>query len=235
MRATAYVVGATPRTGSSLLCEGLSATGTAGFPNEPFAPDFRAMWLQAWGLPDDVSPLAYAAEALRRGTAGGVTAIKIQWMHIAPLAESLGRAEDGVLSWLLPNARYVHVVRRDRVAQALSWFRAIETNEWWRFGDAPVPAAPDLDVAAVYDLERHIANQDSAWRAFFERHGIEPLVVEYEALAGDYRGEVARVLSFLGLPPSAADTVPAPRLRRQADGVTEEWRRRVELVADVAT
>jgi len=235
MRATAYVVGATPRTGSSLLCEGLSATGKAGLPNEPFAPDFRSMWLQAWGLPGDVAPAAYAAEALRRGTAGGVTGVKIQWMHVAPLARALGREEDDVLSSLLPGARYVHVVRRDRVAQALSWFRAIETNEWWRFRDSPVPAAPELDVDAVHDLERHIASQDSAWRAYFERHGIEPLVVEYEALDADYRTELARVLSFLGLPPSAADEVPAPRLHRQADAVTAEWRRRVDLVADVAT
>jgi LPS sulfotransferase NodH len=233
VRATAYIVAATPRTGSSLLCEGLSATGVAGVPNEVFAPDFRAMWRKQWRLDESVGMGAYVEAALRHATSSnGVTALKIQWMHVAPLARELGSPGGDVLSRLLPGAKFVNVVRRDRLAQALSWFRAIETNEWWRFDNAPAAAAPALDLDAVHELEAHIEGQQAAWRSYFADRNIVPLTVEYEALDRDYRGEVARVLQFIGLDPSHAEAIPQARLTRQADAVTAHWRRHLDLVAD---
>jgi LPS sulfotransferase NodH len=233
MRATAYIVAATPRTGSSLLCEGLAATGVAGRPNEFFAPDFRTMWRREWGLDDSASISAYVETALRQGTSSnGVRAFKIQWMHVAPLSLELGWPGSDVLAWLLPGAKFVNIVRRDRRAQALSWFRAIETNEWWRFDNAPAPMAPALDLDTVLRLEAHIKRQQAAWRNYFAARVVVPLTVEYEALDHDYRGEVARVLQFLGLDASHAEAIPQPRLTRQADAVTTHWRRHLDLMAD---
>jgi trehalose 2-sulfotransferase len=233
--ARAYIVAATPRTGSSLLCEGLCATGVAGYPSEPFAPDFCAMWRARWGLDRTIGTRGYVDAALRHGTsANGITAFKIQWMHIAPLARELRLPEDEVLWKLLPGARFVNMVRRDRRAQALSWFRAIATDEWWRFDDAATepPSPPVLDLDTVRELEAHIEAQQAAWRRYCIEREIVPLTVEYEALDRDYRGEVSRVLRFLGLDPTPARSIPPPRLARQADAVTDGWRRHLELVAD---
>jgi trehalose 2-sulfotransferase len=191
------------------------------------------MWRKHWRLEESVGISTYAEAALRHGTSSnGVAAFKIQWMHVAPLARELGRPGRDVLSWLLPGAKFVNIVRRDRRAQALSWFRAIETNEWWRFDDAPAPAAPVFDLDAVQELKAHIERQQAGWRDYFADKNVVPLTVEYEALDWDYRGEVARVLQFLGLDPSHAQAIPQPRLTRQADAVTADWRRHLELVAD---
>lgn len=231
---TNYIVAATPRTGSSLLCEGLCATGIAGRPAEVFAPDFRGMWYKHWLLGPDTSFSDYVHTAVRHGTtSNGVFGLKIQWMHVALLARDLELpCGDGVLDLLFPKAQFINIVRRDRRAQALSWFRAITTNEWWSFkdpkDDSAPPLAPAFDRAAVYELEGHLERQQNGWEQYFRKFRLNPLVVEYETLAADYRGQVARTLEFLGLDKGAAKLIPEPRLARQADDLTESWRRLME-------
>jgi len=224
-----YIVAATPRTGSSLLCEGLSATGIAGRPAEVFAPDFRSPWYTWWGLRRDAPFSEYLKSALQFGTtANGIYGMKIQWMHVAVLAADVrqrGKPE-AVLESLFPDARFVNIVRRDRRAQALSWFRACGTNEWFRTTSTVVPPVepPELDVEMVRYLEWHIDEQQMSWEKYFRDRSVQPLVLEYERLASDYRGHVGRVLAFLGLDESAARAIPEPELARQADGITFRWR-----------
>lgn len=230
-----YIVAATPRTGSSLLCEGLAATGIAGRPAEVFAPDFRGMWYKYWSLGQSASFPNYLDAAFRYGTtSNGVFGLKIQWMHVARLARDLSFAgnSDDVLESLFLNAAFINIVRRDRRAQAFSWFRAIATNEWWRFnGDQKTQTEPAFDGEAVRALEVKISQQQSAWEQYFLKRRIEPLIVEYEILTEDYQGQVARVLDFLRLDISAARLIPPPRLVRQSDYLTLRWRRLMEATS----
>jgi trehalose 2-sulfotransferase len=229
-------VAATPRTGSSLLCEGLAATGIAGVPDEVFTPEHRAMWHRYWSLDNAAGFSEYANAALRHGSTGnGVTSFKIHWMHVAALAKDSKCRSGDVLSELLPKALFVNVVRRDRLSQALSWFRANATNVWSRFDDVPADSldpAPALDIDTVRDLEAHIDWQQTSWLKYFESREIVPLTIEYEALDEDYRGEIASVLAYLGLDTSAARRIPRPRRIRQADAITMSWRRRWDLTPD---
>jgi LPS sulfotransferase NodH len=230
-----YVVAATPRTGSSLLCEGLSATGIAGRPIEAFAPDFREPWYERWGLRRGTSFSEYLDAALKFGTTpNGVYGTKIQWMHVGLLASDVGYSgsPENVLESLFPEAVYVNVVRQDRRAQAISWFRACSTNEWFRTAAAVQPPDPPvLDIERVRYLERHIDWQQSSWQKYFSDRCIRPLSVEYEHLSTSYRGEVGRVLAFLGLDESAAKGIPEPTLVRQADDTTQAWRKQLDAEA----
>jgi LPS sulfotransferase NodH len=215
-----------------LLCEGLEATDVAGRPTEVFSPEFQYVWRDRWGLAQDCGFTAYFAAAVRHGTTpNGVYGLKIHWMHVWRLASWAGMG-DGVLDRLLPGTRFVHITRRDRRAQALSWHRAQSTNEWWRIEGVANRQrnglTPELDVAAVLSLERNLLAQDEAWEAYFRAREIAALQVTYEALVADYRGEVARVLDYLGLEATAARRLPPPRLTRQADAITAGWRRLVE-------
>jgi LPS sulfotransferase NodH len=228
----AYIVAATPRTGSSLLCEGLAATGVAGVPDEIFAPHLRELWYEKWSLSEPVSFSRYLEPALRYARSGnGVVAFKIHWMHVAELAGQTQCGTDAVLSQILPGARFVNIVRRDRRAQALSWFRASRTDEWTRFRDTSDAArpTPPLDLDAVRDFEVQINTQQACWLEYFRTTGAVPLTIEYEDLDKHYRHEVSRVLSFLGLDPAAAYRIPEPRRVRQADAVTAGWRKQLEL------
>jgi trehalose 2-sulfotransferase len=225
---TSYIVAATPRTGSSLLCEGLVASHVAGNPQEPFAPDFEARWRAETGVSMGESYGVFVEAAKRYGTRGDVYGVKIQWMHVATLARNAGfrgRAED-VLEHFFPGSLFVNIVRRDRLAQSLSWFRAIETNEWWRWRWAAAPPVepPSLDPDEVRALMVEIDRQQSEWLRYFHERGISALTVQYEELVSDYRGQIGRLLAFLGRDPAAAAAIPDPRLICQADDVTDRWR-----------
>ncbi len=228
-----YIIASTPRSGSSLLCEGLCASGVAGRPAEVFAPDFREPWCSRWSVRRDAPFAEYLEAALRFGTTpNGIYATKIQWMHVPVLAADaryIGPPE-GALHSLFPGATFVNIVRRDRRAQAISWFRACETNEWFRTEStiAPSDFMRPLDTKRVRDLERHLDGQQSSWERYFRDRNIRPLIIEYERLANNYRGEIVRVLAFLGLDRTRGLEIPNARLLRQADSTSEAWRRQMD-------
>jgi trehalose 2-sulfotransferase len=234
-----YIVASTPRTGSYLLCEGLETTGVAGRPTEVFSPHFQEIWCRRWALGPAPRFQDYLAVALRHGTtSNGIYGLKIHWMHVGVLAMQANFRGDstGVLDHLFPGAVYVRMIRRDRRAQAISYFRARVTNEWWRIdgvrNDQSYGCQPVFNPSAILALEQELINQDLEWHLYFRARGIEPLIVEYESVVRDYRGQVARVLEFLGLDSSMALAIPPPRLVRQADGLTHEWRRLLDNSVD---
>ncbi|MBT0769066.1 hypothetical protein KIH74_09025 [Kineosporia sp. J2-2] len=229
-RAATYVVAATPRSGSTLLCEGLQATGVAGRPAELFGPLLEHTWKTAWGLPANVPDDEFVRAALRYGTTGnGVFGMKMHWQHVRFLAGRLGVCgpPGAVLDALVPRARFVRIVRRDRRAQAVSLFRAYWTEEWVRFPGSGPPRRPAgelrFDRAEIERLEASIEAESAGWQEFFDRRGIEPLMVEYEELDRDYGRQIARVLDHLGADPRAVDRIPAPRLQRQSDRLNAHW------------
>jgi trehalose 2-sulfotransferase len=228
-----YIVAATPRTGSSLLCEGLGACCVAGRPAEVFAPDFRDPWYARWGVPRHAPFRRYFDAALRYGTsANGIYGIKIQWMHVPVLAMEVGHPgpPGEVLDQLFPDALYVNIIRQDRRAQAISWYRACETNEWFRTASTlrPNEAHLQVNVERVLYLERHLEHQQSQWEWHFRQRGIRPHVVEYDQLVQDYQGVVGRVLAYLELDPLVSRSIPNPHLMRQGDAKTDAWRRQVD-------
>jgi LPS sulfotransferase NodH len=204
----------------------LEKTGIAGRPAEVFAPDFRGPWFDRWHLSPGAPFSEYLAAARRHGTGrNGVFGVKLQYMHVSALANWALESCDTVLDRLFPGAAFINLVRQDRRAQALSWFRAIRTNKWFKTDPVRADPAPELDPRAVLDLEAHLAWQQSAWEQHFAKRGIRPLTIQYESLASDHRAATARVLAFLGLDPHAADSSPEPVLVSQADEVTAQWRR----------
>jgi len=228
-----YVIASTPRCGSYLLCEALAATGVAGKPTEPFNPEFLWDFHQRWGLSADVGFQEYWYQAVLHGTTGnGVFGVKIHWGQLGWLAEQAGAGRGDVLAQLLPGARYVRVVRRDRRAQAISLYRASASNEWWRIPGVVNPqvtgADPEFDARAVRRLEANLQGQEQAWAQHLHEQGAVALVVEYESLACRLQDEVARVLAFIGQDSLAALSIPEPRLVRQADGKTLAWRKRLD-------
>jgi LPS sulfotransferase NodH len=234
-----YIVASAPRTGSYLLCEGLETTGVAGRPTEVFSPHFQEVWRNRWELGPAPRFQDYLGAAIRHGTTpNGVYGLKIHWMHVGILAMQADFRGDstGVLDYLFPGSAYVRMVRGDHRAQAISYFRARVTNEWWRIdrvtNDQSYGCQPVFNPSAILALEQELINQDIEWGRYLRARGIEPLIVEYESILRDYRGEVARVLEFLGLDASVARTIPPPRLVRQADSLTHHWRRLLDNSVD---
>jgi trehalose 2-sulfotransferase len=251
LRHATYVIASTPRSGSSLLAAGLVATGVAGRPEEYFTPDHIGAYKEDLKLPLDCSWAEYLAKVMAfAATENGVRGVKIHWRHVVSLARALDFRDDpGVaLEMLFPAAVFVNVVRADRRAQAISLFRAETTGEWFRspassrsvrpwglYLARPTPgrAAVDLTgVAPTYEqiveIERSLDAEQAAWTNYFTTRRREVLTVRYEELDANYRGEIARVLQFLGADPAHAAGLSIPPLERQSDHINEHWRRLID-------
>lgn len=232
-----YIIASTMRTGSYLLCEGLEATGHAGHPREIFCPERRGMYAGEWQLPADVAFDDFLRAARANGTTpNGVFGAKIHRHHLEPLAHEAGTAGEpsDALRLLFPGAKYVQLRRRDRRGQAISWYRAQASNEWWRIRGVDQPERtgrdPEFHAPEIRRMELALDRQQRAWDHFFADRGIESIVMDYETLRENYREEVGRVLALVGEDPKLAHDLPAPRLLVQRDAMTEDWRSRMDAL-----
>jgi len=235
---TTYIIVSTMRTGSYLLCEGLEYTGRAGHPMEVFCPERIEDYAGRWELPLHVSVEDYIRVAEGKGTTeNGVFGMKIHGHHVEPMAERCGIKRDHwqVLWQFFPKAKYIYLTRRNRRAQAISWYRAEVTNEWWRIPGVEdltlTGKAPEFDSAEIRRREIELERQDRAWASYLATlPKADVIAMDYETLAADYRGQVARTLVLIGEDAELARNLPEPRLMRQADEVSLDWERRMDLV-----
>ena len=234
--APAYLVCATERSGSTLLCELLAATGVAGRPEEYFeslSATGRARQPREY-FPEDADPSILGllapleqpvaavpherrlAGALERGTTpNGVFGAKMMWAYLPDfLAHGEPEEQLGPLRW-------VHVERRDTLAQAISLWRAVQTAQW-RAGDRDAEAEPVFHADAIAQLKARQEEHAAAWRAWFAERGIEPLEIVYEEFAQEPQPAICRVLDHIGVP-RAGVHVPEPPTRRQSDSRSQEW------------
>jgi LPS sulfotransferase NodH len=232
-----YLVCATPRSGSSFLCEVLSSTGVAGRPDDYFwSPSF---WFAQWGVVDFAG---FAERLLQEGaTANGVFGSKLMRDQldgaVKQFAALLGIRDGGpqhVLAAALPNLHYIWLTRRDKVRQGISYYRAMET-EVWRSSDVSKVAQvqPSFSFEAIQSLVQLSTWEDQAWQDYFRQHTIEPCKVEYEDLLESPAAVVQRVLCFLGIPaPDPLFPEGAWRHQRQSDAISEEWLERYKAHED---
>ena len=215
----AYLVCATPRTGSSLLCELLALSGVAGAPTEYFDREQEHRFCAAWGC--DPGPGYVRALLDRKTDPTGAFGAKVHWGQLVDAEHRYGAH---VLEPILGAAHLVHVRRRDGVAQAVSYVIAEQTGRWASTHAAVAGASYDADAIARRLDE--VVRDDQAWQAWFASRGVAPLEVWFEDLVIDPRAEVQRVLAHLGLDPGAAPAAAAATLERQADERNQTWARR---------
>ena len=158
---------------------------------------------------------AHLERTFRLGTTdNGVFAAKLMWnqlpdleQHAAALPEFAGLSGSELLERLFGDPSYVWMRRRDKVRQAISLWRALQTRTWRLEHPADDASTPKLHYSfdGIEHLRRRLSADDEAWGRFFVGSGIEPLELYYETdVEPDPAGAVARVLAHIGvdLPPS---------------------------------
>ena len=104
-----------------------------------------------------------------------------------------------------------------------------DTQGLSRFVDGKTGEEPEFDGEEIRRLEIELGRQQRAWDEFFATQPGDVLFMDYETLAANYRDEVARALAFIGEDPALARELPAPRMVRQSDSMSEEWHGRMDL------
>jgi LPS sulfotransferase NodH len=165
-------------------------------------------------------------------TENGVFGSKLMWSQLSELHALAGELPEyegldrfDLLEKLFDCPRYIRVTRRDKVRQAVSLWRALQTRSWRaeHGGAHPQPAQLHYRFEGIDHLVQALHEEDRAWGEFFAAHRVSPLSLVYEDhLDVDRDGTVRRVLEYLGVPAPAGWEALEP-IKRQADATSEQW------------
>jgi LPS sulfotransferase NodH len=249
-----YVICTTQRSGSYLLSVGLGDTGVAGYPTERFPPSSQQSpvgldqieWITqpAAGVRYDAREDAeYVQQVIELGTSpNGVFGVKIHWFQFEDALRRLraytgrqGAAPAQILAAAFPNLAYIWLRRRDTVAQAVSWYRAIHSQQFVRYRDGSGGGAqdmpePEFDFNKIRAFISTFRCSDNAWQKFFADHSIRPCIVTYEDFVCSYRSTMRSVLKFLAIEDSNV-VIGEPRLEKMSGHASEDWARRYHEIA----
>jgi len=215
-----YLIASTPRSGSHFLGHLLMETGALGSPLEYFLPQHLRRWMELLGTKDFKTTMARLVA--RRTSPTGWFGAKAHWEQFAPIA-----GNDALLRFLRIET-YIEIRRRDRVAQAISYVIAKQTDAWISFQHST--AEPRYDFDAIRRVVKAIDQSIAHWQCFFEAQGITPVTVEYEELTADPAAIVDRIMAHCGVSRRGAE--PRWQPRRQASNINARWQER--YLADLA-
>ncbi len=236
-----YIICATPRSGSTLLCDLLTETGVAGCPDSFFRRESISWWADHSNVStsdwddDHEFGLAYLVAMQKLGLGETeVFGMRLMWESVDDLNKRLKSLYPDLdddrarFQNVFGPARYIYLSREDIVAQAVSYLRAEQTGLWHVHTDGSErerlkkASAPVYDAPAILALVVEIEDHNAAWLNWFTRWEIEPLWLTYEALSSEPQITLASVLSALDLDTTIASTV-APKSAKLADSESVNW------------
>jgi len=227
--AVKYMIAMTPRSGSSHLCDVLKNSKAFGRPGETLAEPFIPGVMKSAPAPDADE---YVVNMLRVvASPNGVAGLKTSWFQFDLFRGAL----DGEAPF--KNWRFIHLIRRDTFAQAVSLYRATASTVFHtniEHGQAALDklAALPYDYAQIKHWHNHILAQERGWREFFAVNNIFPLSITYEEIDDDVIAVVKRIAMFFGRPRAAERAVHESIFRKLGSRQSVEWAARFQLELD---
>ena len=210
-----YMICATPRSGSGYLCDLLVSTKMLGNPLEYFNTKGRR--LSDPGYPGN--PAAQLEIVRSRGATGnGIYGVKVLVLQLKRLEGRIDPFRD------LPKLSFIRLRRRDRLGQAISLARAMQTQQF--AASQPESAAATYDAARIRRCLRSLEQQEALWDDILRRLSATPLQLIYEDVLQDPQQSIDQIASAMGLSGPVAIDRTLVTHKTQRDDATAEWRQR---------
>lgn len=236
-----YVICTSPRSGSTLLCKLLAATGVAGNPKSHFHDPSISEWLGYYGLKSDptaseqeVLAAVFQAAIATGSSETGIFGLRLQRHSFDFFSQKLAVLHAGhgsdVERYRAAFGRtvFIHLTREDKVGQAISYEKAHQTGLWHMAPDGTElerlspPRAPEYDGEKLKKHFDLLTGFDRDWNAWFAAENIQPYRIIYETLSENPIETLRQTLEFLGLEPNSADGVELG-VAKLADDVNHDW------------
>jgi len=226
-----WIVAASYRCGSTFFCSQLWRTGVLGAPGEYLnvgeGRRLRDVMMRRLRV---ASPEGYFAKLLGcRTSKNGIFGMKVHFPHFV-----------AAVSWYpsliaaLSPLTFIYLDRRDKLAQAVSMARAMQSDAWSSMdGEFEVPLT--YDEASIAQCLREIQHQTLGWRRWFDANHIQPFVLYYEDAVADTAGAVRSVVELLGVQGDEPEEIHLPPIERQSDETNAEWVERFRRERDRCT
>ncbi len=239
-----YIICTSPRSGSTLLCKLLAATGESGNPDSHFHNPSIESWLKTFNLcrdhfDSDRETLNAIFNAARKRGRGDTDffGLRLQRASFDFFIEQAGNLYPGLNNDLerfqaaFGPTLFIHLTRQNKLNQAISLVIATQTGLWHKAADgtelertsAPQDPVYDTDVIAQHLTE--LTALDQAWNIWFERENIKPLQITYDELSSEPTKALAAILDHLGLNRKIAHDI-SPPVAKLANATNQIWAKR---------
>ena len=238
-----YIICINPRSGSWLLGDGLERTGIAGRPREWFSMEKTGaneeFFSERWGIapPSVTGNYKEYVEKMYEAasTPNGVFSFRChqeQFEHIPGKLRTIPEYADVPLHELpakvFPNLRYVWLTRKDKVRQAISYYRASKSDIWRveNGKNAITPPPIEFDARAIERFEDAFIYKDRFLHEYFTRYNIPPIMVYYEDLSERYEATLRNLMIEIGIEGAKTVNIPPQKYVKLANAQSEEWAER---------
>lgn len=192
-----YAILTTPRSGSTYFCELLDSTGIAGHPYEHLRLAAQELTRHC-----DFEYVRLLYNLMQyRTTENGVFGTKLishflfEFLRAKPNCQQIFNSID----------KHILLVRRDKVAQAVSLAIAQITEIWHLRNNNNINYQSKLDHIVIDDAllknveqkYNFINNQEARLKKILAKHKIEALELTYEDIVEDANFQINRILNFL--------------------------------------
>ena len=220
-----YIVASSYRCGSTFLCSELWKSGVLGAPTEyvnidkgnaaiPSATESgRLMVRFVAKTPED-----YFIKLLEHRTGrNGIFGMKAHGHHF-----------EAALAWcpsmlkILEPVTFIYINRRDKVAQAVSMAKAMQTNAWISF-DQVTGKNTRYDAGFIEQCKNEVEQQRLNWWRWFDTSDVTPFVVTYEDLVADKASVVRSIIELLDVGNDEPEKIDLPPVEKQGDEINSEW------------
>lgn len=236
-----YILCTSPRSGSTLLCRLLAATGQSGIPDSHFHNPSISDWMGYYNLAPSVMKserdlLSDVFQAARiRGTGNtGMFGLRLQRHSFDFFIQKLHVLIPGCSSdqerirEVFGRTLFVHLTRQKKLEQAISYVKASQTGLWHKASDGlelerlSAPQDPIYDADAIQRQLAELVVMDEDWISWFAKEGLNPLRINYEDLSEDPIAVTGRLLEHLGLKNGLAIGLDIP-VAKLADTTNRQW------------
>ena len=221
-----YILASVPRSGSTYLSHLLWQSGCLGAPLEYF--NFLPTGHYAAAARSAEKQIAIWRSVLHRRTSpNGVFGVKCfpgMVEHLGQGNPALFREVTALLLTANPNPKVVQLKRRDRIAHAISYARAVRSGIWRAEQEEKgQPATVSYSEQAIDEALQVLGRDEAAWDSLYSNSGITPLVLWYEDVVERSEEAIESVAGYLGVTLDPSATVSVPEIRRQSREDSERW------------
>jgi len=214
-----YLICSTGRSGSTLLSSLLTNSGVMGAPHEYFhVAGHREPLIERFNIPayqPDMMDKYFDAIIKYRTSPNGVFGLK------AHITQCLKYFNNGFIKSYFGDIKFIFMLRRNTIAQAISLTIAGQTEKWTSHGTEKKQATYDFDkINRSFGLTSY---QNALWERVFKANKITPHVIFYEDLLEAPTEQIQMIADFIGVDTKISIDLASAGLNKQATAQNREW------------
>lgn len=212
-----YIIASTPRSGSTLLGEVLKQTNLAGSPHEFLHDKHSKDYIQRW----HTSNIQEYIQSLKsyRSTNNKIFGAKIHYHQLSNF-----NIKNSELNTLFNNPKYIFIRRKDKLDQAISLSKALQSRQW-AISEGEKLSDSEYSYNQIKNSLIRLDEEEKEWKTFFIKNNIKYFEIYYEDFIKDMNQYLKDILSFLDIDYTTIEKINPP-IKKMRNKESKQWKER---------